>query len=199
MRATTSDTTAAHRLKQMATKAIDERSSDLIRLSRAIHATPELAFHEHRSAAAVKAAAEHGGLRVQEGAFGIDTALVSEFGRSGPLVALLSEYDALPGIGHACGHSRRVPSLHPLIASAPQSVRIHDASFTQWAASELGDKAVIDGAKALAMTAIDYCVDCALQDAAATAFHAHAALSLEAVDAAWDAAAGDRIGGAGCC
>ena len=52
--------------------------------------------------------------------------------------------------------SHRVPSIHPIIAAAPSHVVIHHPDFARWAASDMGDKAVLDGAKALAMTAIDY-------------------------------------------
>ena len=55
--------------------------------------------------------------------------------------------------------SHRVPSIHPMIACAPPSVVIHNPEFAKWAASERGDKAVIDGAKSLAMTAIDVLTD----------------------------------------
>jgi metal-dependent amidase/aminoacylase/carboxypeptidase family protein len=55
--------------------------------------------------------------------------------------------------------SYRVPSIHPMIASAPISCSIHNAEFEQWAGGEMGDEAVVDGAKALAMTAVDYLCD----------------------------------------
>jgi amidohydrolase len=48
-----------------------------------------------------------------------------------------------------------VPSIHPMIAVSPPDVALHTAEFARWAASEEGDKAVIDGAKAMAMTVLD--------------------------------------------
>ena len=51
--------------------------------------------------------------------------------------------------------SHRVPSIHPMLAVAPAGVIIHNAEFATWAASPEGDKGVIDGAKALAQTALD--------------------------------------------
>ena len=59
--------------------------------------------------------------------------------------------------------SHRVPSIHPILAAAPSHVVIHHPDFARWAASEMGDKAVLDGAKALAMTAIDYLENTTLQ------------------------------------
>lgn len=66
--------------------------------------------------------------------------------------------------------SYRVPSIHPLLAVAPPYVVIHNPEFAQWARSEKGDAAVIDGAKALAQTAADYLLLPQLQDKAAQAF-----------------------------
>jgi metal-dependent amidase/aminoacylase/carboxypeptidase family protein len=51
--------------------------------------------------------------------------------------------------------SHRVPSIHPMLAIAPPEVNIHDIAFTHWAASAAADQAVLDGAKALALTALD--------------------------------------------
>ena len=66
--------------------------------------------------------------------------------------------------------SYRVPSIHPMIASAPAHVTIHNAEFEKWAGSDLGDKALLDGAKALAMTAIDFFVDDDLRENSRVAF-----------------------------
>jgi hypothetical protein len=66
--------------------------------------------------------------------------------------------------------SHRVPSIHPMLAAAPLHCTIHNAEFAKWAASELGDAAAIDGAKALAMTALDFFYDGALRRSAREAF-----------------------------
>lgn len=84
--------------------AVNRRRSDLIELSHSIHAEPELAFAEHRSCAKTQALAAERGFEVSEVA-GLDTAFRAVYG-SGPLViGVCAEYDALPGIGHACGHN----------------------------------------------------------------------------------------------
>jgi metal-dependent amidase/aminoacylase/carboxypeptidase family protein len=59
--------------------------------------------------------------------------------------------------------SYRLPSIHPMLASAPFHCTIHNAEFAKWAGSETGDAAAIDGAKALAMTAIDFFCDADLR------------------------------------
>ncbi len=93
-------------LKAAACAAVDALAQRLIAVSRQIHAAPELAFAEHRAAALLTGEIEAAGLPCTRGAFGLETAFESRPGRSGgPQVALIAEYDALPGIGHACGHN----------------------------------------------------------------------------------------------
>jgi len=71
-----------------------------------LHAHPETAFEEVRSAAAIAGLVRSAGVEAQVGVHGLATAVRAEFGtRGGRTVALLAEYDALPGLGHACGHN----------------------------------------------------------------------------------------------
>src|ERR1700758_3394401 len=85
--------------------AVRRRGADLVELSHAIHAEPELAFAEHRSCAKAQALVAERGFEITPAAAGLDTAFRADFG-SGPLVvAVCAEYDALPEIGHACGHN----------------------------------------------------------------------------------------------
>src|SRR5690348_7981650 len=93
-------------LKKDVASAVDCMAAELLALSHAIHDEPELALEEVKAAARLTGAVEAHDLPVQREAFGLKTAYVSEFGNGdGPSVAILSEYDALPGIGHACGHN----------------------------------------------------------------------------------------------
>ena len=66
--------------------------------------------------------------------------------------------------------SHRIPSIHPMLAVAPPNVVIHNPEFTKWAASEKGDAAVLDGAKALALTVADYLISSDLQNEAKAAY-----------------------------
>ncbi|MBO0865210.1 MAG: M20 family metallopeptidase, partial [Mycobacterium sp.] len=85
--------------------AVRRRGADLVELSHAIHAEPELAFAEHRSCAKTRALVAERGFEITAAAGGLDTAFRADFG-SGPLaIGVCAEYDALPGIGHACGHN----------------------------------------------------------------------------------------------
>lgn len=92
-------------LKKDVASAVDALAPELLALSHAIHQEPELALEEFKAAARLTTSAEAHGLPVQREACGLKTAYVSEFGGEGPSVGILSEYDALPGIGHACGHN----------------------------------------------------------------------------------------------
>jgi amidohydrolase len=84
---------------------VQRRSTDLVELSHAIHAEPELAFAEHRSCAKAQKLVAERGFEITAAAGGLDTAFRADFG-SGPLtVGVCAEYDALPEIGHACGHN----------------------------------------------------------------------------------------------
>ena len=67
--------------------------------------------------------------------------------------------------------SHLVPSIHPMIASAPSGTSIHTKQFAQFARSPMADKAVLDGAKAMAMTAIDYWTSTERQAAVAGEFN----------------------------
>jgi len=93
--------------RQKALDAIDKISGKLKDIARFIHAHPELGFQERESSAAVAGSLEANGFKVDRGAGGIETAFVAKSARSGsgPKVAFLAEYDALPGLGHACGHN----------------------------------------------------------------------------------------------
>ena len=78
---------------------------DLLTLSREIHADPELAYKEHRAVERIAALLGRHGHTVERSVGGVDTAFRARVGPPGPSVALLAEYDALPEIGHACGHN----------------------------------------------------------------------------------------------
>ena len=91
--------------KTAAQERLDEVREQLIELSHRIHANPELAFREEQASAWLTEALSEAGLTVKRGICELPTAFVARAG-SGPLhIAICAEYDALPGIGHACGHN----------------------------------------------------------------------------------------------
>ena len=109
------------RKKKAAAAAIDARSSDLVSLADQVWTFAETALRERRSAALLADHAEKEGFRVERGVAGMPTAFVASYGQGRPVVAVLGEYDALPGLsqkavperavvkegapGHGCGHN----------------------------------------------------------------------------------------------
>lgn len=89
----------------VAQDVVMNRRNDLIALSHDIHAEPELAFAEHRSAAKTQALVAERGFAIKAAPAGLDTAFRADYGSGDLVVAVCAEYDALPGIGHACGHN----------------------------------------------------------------------------------------------
>ncbi len=93
-------------LKACVARAVDELRPALEEAAQAIHARPELAFEEHASADRLCALLASKGVSVVRPYGGLATAFAAELrGGKGPAVALCAEYDALPEIGHACGHN----------------------------------------------------------------------------------------------
>lgn len=91
--------------KAAAQERVKAAHEDLLALSHRIHAHPELGFEEEQSATWLAEALSEAGFTVEKGVYDLPTAFIARAG-SGPLrVAICAEYDALPGIGHACGHN----------------------------------------------------------------------------------------------
>jgi amidohydrolase len=84
---------------------IDGHAELLVDASRRIHERPELGFDEHFAHGLLSDVLEGAGLQVTRGAYDVETAFAARAGTAGPTVAVLCEYDALPGVGHACGHN----------------------------------------------------------------------------------------------
>lgn len=94
-------------LKEEARTAIDAVSPELIELSRRIQSTPEIAYQEVQAAGWIADLLDKYGFQVTRGPGGVDTAFIATLrGKGpGPTVAVIAEYDALPGVGHGCGHN----------------------------------------------------------------------------------------------
>src|SRR6266516_2869774 len=84
-----------------------ELREQLIDASHAIHADPKLAFKEFRACERLAGNLRVAGYRVTQPVGGLETAFRAELPgqHPGPTVAVLAEYDALPGVGHGCGHN----------------------------------------------------------------------------------------------
>jgi amidohydrolase len=84
---------------------LEEIAPDIQEVAREIHHHPEIGYEEKRSSGLLCDLLERHGFAVQRGASGMDTAFIADAGREGPGVAFVCEYDALRGLGHACGHN----------------------------------------------------------------------------------------------
>src|SRR2546428_1534487 len=93
------------RAKAAAQAAVGDARDELIEISREIHANPELAMEEKRASGLLARRLEQRGFAVERGAFGLETAFRARWGEGPVTLAYLCEYDALPEIGHACGHN----------------------------------------------------------------------------------------------
>jgi amidohydrolase len=93
-------------LSQKIDATVDREREALAKLARDIHQNPELRFEEHKAAGWIASLLEGRGFTVERGLAGMKTALRASKGSGkGPKIAILGEYDALPDIGHACGHN----------------------------------------------------------------------------------------------
>jgi amidohydrolase len=91
--------------KEAARERVTQARDELVALSHRIHANPELGFEEEQACAWLCELLEGAGLQVQRGVGDLPTAFAARAG-SGPLhVVVCAEYDALPAVGHACGHN----------------------------------------------------------------------------------------------
>ena len=116
-----SQTNAASPAKQKAVASIDRQASEMTRLSDQVWAFAETALRETRSAALLADYAAAQGFEVERGVAEMPTAFVASYGKGRPIIGILGEYDALPGIsqkpqthqepfeegaaGHGCGHN----------------------------------------------------------------------------------------------
>lgn len=92
-------------IKQRMVEEVERLAGVLVELSHDIHEHPELAFEEHHAHQVLTDELERQGVEVERSAFGMHTAFDAVAGSEGTTVAICCEYDALPGLGHACGHN----------------------------------------------------------------------------------------------
>jgi amidohydrolase len=115
---------------------VQARTDLLLDASHQIHAHPEVNYEERFAHDLLCDILEGEGLQVERGACDLDTAFVARAGTRGPAIAVLCEYDALPGLGHACGHN--------IIATAGLGAGLAAAAV----AEELGGQIVVIGTPA---------------------------------------------------
>jgi amidohydrolase len=91
--------------KELATKAFSAVEDELRSLSRWMYDNPETAYQEHEASTRLAEFLAANGFEVTRPVHGLDTAFEATVGTTGPRVVICAEYDALPGVGHACGHN----------------------------------------------------------------------------------------------
>ncbi len=92
-------------LKEQATANFENVEADLRKISRWLYEHPELKYQEYESSAKLAAFLGQHGFEVTHPSHGLDTAFEANAGGAGPRVVICCEYDALPEVGHACGHN----------------------------------------------------------------------------------------------
>jgi amidohydrolase len=92
-------------LKVEAKDRVELQRHQLLRLSLNIHDNPELGFEEEKASAWLTGYLEDSGFNIEQGIANLATAFRATYGQGSPRIALLAEYDALPKIGHGCGHN----------------------------------------------------------------------------------------------
>jgi amidohydrolase len=137
-------------LKDAVCRAVDALHERIIAVSHEIWEHPELGLQEHRAATLLCDALEEQGIEVRRGIAGLETAFRADFGGEGPVVSIMAEYDALPGVGHGCGHNIiAAGSLGAALALAalgpklPGSIRFMGTPAEESAVEGAGGKAPI--------------------------------------------------------
>lgn len=119
-------------LKETAEQTVDAAAAQLIQLADQLHANPETAWQEHQAAQWVSDLLATHGFDVTRNYLGFETAFMAEFGSGATKVGFMAEYDALPGLGHACGHNLIAASsvgagiaLTPLADKLDLTIRVY--------------------------------------------------------------------------
>jgi aminobenzoyl-glutamate utilization protein B len=121
--------TEASPAKFAAMSSVDRHARELEELSDRIWAYAEIALREHKSAAALADYAEKQGFRVERGVAGMPTAFVAAYGQGRPVIGVMGEYDALPGLSQ-----KALPDREPLVPGAPG----HGCGHNMFGAASLG-------------------------------------------------------------
>ncbi|MBN1189703.1 MAG: M20 family metallopeptidase [Dehalococcoidales bacterium] len=123
-------------LKSRIIADVERQRGELCDLSRRIHANPELGFQEHQAVNWLTEYLEKNGYEIERGICGLETAFRACYGKGRPAIAFTAEYDALPDLGHGCGHN--------IIAAAAAGAAIG----TRAAVDDRGGQVVVMGTPA---------------------------------------------------
>ncbi|KAF4966416.1 hypothetical protein FSARC_5891 [Fusarium sarcochroum] len=104
-------------------KSVAHHEHDLAAICKKIHENPEYNYQEHKAHDNICDLMQRLGYNVKRHAYGIDTSFEVEFGRGGKLIVFNAEYDALPGLGHACGHNLIATSSIAAFIATAETIR----------------------------------------------------------------------------
>jgi amidohydrolase len=100
-----SDQADVKQVKERIAEQVRQLHPHLKTISHTLHENPEIKFEEHRAAALLTEELAEQGFTVERGVAGLETSFVATYGSGKPTVGIIAEYDALPKLGHACGHN----------------------------------------------------------------------------------------------
>ncbi|ADU72273.1 M20 family metallopeptidase [Pantoea sp. At-9b] len=128
--------------KQKIIYAVEKIRETMCGLAHEIHRDPELSFNEHRAAQRLQAPLAAAGFTLTQPLAGLETAFCARFdtGHPGPRLILLAEYDALPELGHACGHN-----LIGTASVAAALALVNSGTFTRGSLEVMGTPAEEEG------------------------------------------------------
>lgn len=183
MSATGHTSTTAPTLKRLADELTSLRPR-MERVSRAIHARPELKFAEFHALEVLTGWLAEAGFAVETGAGGLDTAFVAVHRGNGPgpYVAVLAEYDALPAVGHGCGHNLIAAGGAAAAVAAVRAMPGHPGTIAVIGTpgEEMGGSGKVLLAEAGVFDGVDAAVMFHPADRSATTQHSLAAAHLRA-------------------
>lgn len=125
---------------------MEEKKEDSIQLSDAVWAVPEVGLKEFKSCSLLVEALEKEGFFIERQTDGIETAFTATWGEGKPVIGLLAEYDALPGLSQQAGVAEKIP----LAEGTPG----HSWKVTSQVGSSITHKALICAAKTMALATI---------------------------------------------
>ncbi len=184
-------------LKASVIDGIDSRRQQLSELSLKIHSNPELGFQEVKAAAWLTQYLEENGFSIKQGICELPTAFRGSYGQGKPVIAILAEYDALPDLGHACGHNLIAScAVGAGVAAKPAIDRFGGSIVVIGTPAEelYGGKAIMANRKAFDNVDIAMMAHPGLQDTATTQALACQALEVEFFGQAAHAAARPEAG-----
>jgi len=155
-------------LKETITERFDAFEDELREISSWMYHNPELAYEEIQSSARPVGFLRNQGMDVEHPNFGLETAFAARAGTTRPEVIICAEYDALPEVGHACGHNVIAAAacgagaaLAPLAGALGVRVRVQGTPAEEAYGGKVdrinagGQQAIRDGALATAFTVVD--------------------------------------------